>query len=386
MNIVEKWIKKRKIGIMTCVFLAIIIVFISGCITTETVCNKPYYEYKTGECCLDENDNKICDKDEVEKEHNVGGESKKEEPVGEQPKKENAIEEKPTCNKPYYEYKTGECCLDENDNEVCDKDEITPPPIPEPSGKNITVNVSKVIDGDTIELKTGERVRLLGINTPEMGQPCYEEATNRLKELIEGKQIRLESDVVDKDQYERLLRHVFIDNTFVNLVMVREGYAHVYIVQPNVNYENEMYDAQTSAIHEGGCMWKKPTTEDGENICDNRCIGIDYFHWNAEGNDCDNLNDEYVRFKNNCSYSCDMTGWTIKDESSRDPYTFPSFVLESEAMVTLYTGCGSNTDVELYWCSSGNSCNAVWNNNGKDTLYLRNSKGNLVLSHTYQVY
>ena len=379
MSIIENWIKKRKIEGITYVFLVIVLFFIIGCITTGTVCNKPYYEYKTGECCLDENDNKICDKDEVEREHNVTSESEK----------EKVIEEKPTCNKPYYEYKTGECCLDKNDNEICDKDEITPiqPTIPiSETSEETTIIVSKVIDGDTIELKTGETVRLLGINTPEIGQPCYEEATNRLKELIEGKQIRLESDVVDKDQYGRLLRHVFIDNTFVNLVMVREGYAHVYIVQPNVNYENEMYDAQTSAIYEEGCMWKKPTPESGENICDNRCIGIDYFHWNAEGNDCDNLNDEYVKFKNNCSYSCDMTGWTVKDESSRDPYTFPSFVLESEAMVTLYTGCGSNTNAELYWCSSGSSCNAIWNNNGKDTLYLRNSKGNLVLSHTYQGY
>ncbi|MGB2842733.1 MAG: hypothetical protein WBC40_09725 [Halobacteriota archaeon] len=44
--------------------------------------------------------------------------------------------------------------------------------------------VSRIIDGDTIELQNGERVRLLGINTPEKGQPYYEEATNRLKELI----------------------------------------------------------------------------------------------------------------------------------------------------------------------------------------------------------
>ena len=51
--------------------------------------------------------------------------------------------------------------------------------------------VSKVIDGDTIKLQNGERVRLLGINTPEMGQPYYEEATNRLKELIlKGKPLR----------------------------------------------------------------------------------------------------------------------------------------------------------------------------------------------------
>jgi len=323
------------------VILAVITILVSGCITTETVCNKPYYEYKSGECCLDENDNKICDKDEVEKGPEGLGATERTEESGES---EVEIEK-----------------------------------------EKVSAIVSSVIDGDTIELKTGERVRLLGINTPEKGQPCYEQATNRLKELVVGKQVMLESDVVDKDQYSRMLRYIFVDDTHVNLIMVREGYAHVYIVQPNVNYEDDLYDAQASAVNEGGCMWKRPAGKDGENICDNRCIEIDQFHWNAQGEDCDNLNDEYVIFKNICSYSCDMTGWTVKDESSRDPYTFTAFVLESEKAVTLYTGCGTDNFEKLYWCSSGYTCSAIWNNGG-DTLYLRNADDEIVLIKTYEGY
>jgi len=113
---------------------------------------------------------------------------------------------------------------------------------------------------------------------------------------------------------------------------------------------------------------------------------ISSFHWNAEGNDCYNLNDEYVILKNDCLYSCDLTRWTVKDESARNPYVFPSFVLASRDTVTLYTGCGTNTNTKLYWCSSGYSCNAIWNNKGGDTLYLRNSNGELVLASSYSGY
>lgn len=234
--------------------------------------------------------------------------------------------------------------------------------------------VSEVIDGDTIKLQNGDRIRLLGINTPEMGQPHYDEATNRLKELIEGKNVTLEKDVEDKDQYGRLLRHIYVDDTFVNLEMVREGYANIYIISPNIKYSNEFKKAEEEAKIAGRGVWQP-----SESL--SKCIGILYFHWNAEGNDCYNLNDEYVTFKNTCSQSIDMMGWTVKDEANHI-YTFPDFSLAGDATVTLYTGSGKDTATELYWGSSGYPCNAIWNNDG-DTLYLRDMSGNLVISYGY---
>lgn len=241
-----------------------------------------------------------------------------------------------------------------------------------------TANVSKVIDGDTIQIETGEKVRLLGINAPERGQPYYEEAKTRLEELVEGKEVKLRGDVVTNDQYGRLLRYVFINGKHVNVMLVREGQANVYVIPPNVNYENELYEAQNAAINEGIGIWERSKSN---SVCSNGCIGIAYFHYDAEGNDCYNLNDEYVTFKNACSYPCDMTGWTVRDETSRDVYSFPEFVLESGAQVTLYTGCGTYTDTKLYVCTK-RDCGAVWNNGG-DTLYLRDPYGNLVLSYSY---
>ena len=70
--------------------------------------------------------------------------------------------------------------------------------------------VSRVIDGDTVELIDGERVRLIGIDTPEKGNKCYKESAIRLSELVEGKDVILERDVEDKDRYGRLLRFIFL--------------------------------------------------------------------------------------------------------------------------------------------------------------------------------
>ena len=94
------------------------------------------------------------------------------------------------------------------------------------------VLVVRVIDGDTVELENGERVRYLGIDTPETVHPdkpveCYgPEATERNKELVEGKTVSLLQDGPDRDGYDRLLRYVFVDSTFVNGDLVWGGYAY----------------------------------------------------------------------------------------------------------------------------------------------------------------
>ncbi|MEM3478081.1 MAG: thermonuclease family protein [Archaeoglobaceae archaeon] len=274
------------------------------------------------------------------------------------------------------------CCLQQKASEVVpqipEDPQIQSPNTQLPVIQKATeekLYVSRVIDGDTFELSNGDRVRLIGINAPEKGQKFYEKAKNRLKELIEGKEVVLERDVEDRDQYGRLLRYVFVNNTFVNLILVQEGLARTYFVGENRKYEKELLEAEKLAKSLQLGIWKK-----AEGCGD--CIGIAYFKWNAEGDDCVNLNDEYVVFVNNCPYSCELTNWTVSDESSRKPFVFPEFVLESGGKVTLYTGCGINTKQSLYWCSTGYECNAIWNNEG-DTLYLRDSAGNLVLVYAY---
>lgn len=92
--------------------------------------------------------------------------------------------------------------------------------------------VTKTIDGDTFDLNNNERVRMSGINTPETGECYYQEAKDKLAELILHKEIYLEKDRSDKDKYGRSLRYVYLnesaDEIFVNSILVEEGYARVY--------------------------------------------------------------------------------------------------------------------------------------------------------------
>ncbi|MEM5829339.1 MAG: thermonuclease family protein [Candidatus Aenigmatarchaeota archaeon] len=93
-----------------------------------------------------------------------------------------------------------------------------------------------VIDGDTIELKNGERIRLLDIDAPEASEPFYQEATLALREMVEGGKIVLEKDpFLERDKYGRLLRYVFSDGKLVNCELVRLGFAK------NVGRENSKY-------------------------------------------------------------------------------------------------------------------------------------------------
>lgn len=89
--------------------------------------------------------------------------------------------------------------------------------------------VSKVIDGDTLELANGDRVRLIGIDTPEFTdrepEPFAVEARKYLQDLVEGKTVRLEYDRERFDKYRRVLAFVWIDDTLVNEELVRAGLA-----------------------------------------------------------------------------------------------------------------------------------------------------------------
>lgn len=121
--------------------------------------------------------------------------------------------------------------------------------------------VTRVIDGDTIEIEGGQRVRYIGIDTPETVDPrkpvqCFGvEASNKNKELVSGKRVRLEKDVSETDKYGRLLRYVYIGDTFVNLELVKQGYAYSYSYPPDIKYQNQFTDAQRLAREQKKGLW-----------------------------------------------------------------------------------------------------------------------------------
>jgi endonuclease YncB( thermonuclease family) len=85
--------------------------------------------------------------------------------------------------------------------------------------------VTEVIDGDTVDLGNGERVRLVGIDTPERGECGYEKAADALSTLVLGRQVELVRSDEDRDQYDRLLRYVDVDGVDTGLALVRRGLA-----------------------------------------------------------------------------------------------------------------------------------------------------------------
>ena len=124
-----------------------------------------------------------------------------------------------------------------------------------------TYLVTRVIDGDTIEIEGGKRVRYSGIDTPEIVDPrkpvqCFGiEASNENKKLVLGKRVKLEKDISETDKYGRLLRYVYVDDIFVNDYLVRNGYAYVVTFPPDVKYQQQFLEAQKEARENKRGLW-----------------------------------------------------------------------------------------------------------------------------------
>jgi len=116
--------------------------------------------------------------------------------------------------------------------------------------------VTKIIDGDTVVVEGGYHVRLLGIDADESGFLCYGEAKTRLEELVLNKEVKLEKDQTDVDQYDRCLRYIFLDDENISLQLVKEGLAIARFYPPDVKYQNEIIQAEKEAMDgKVGCKW-----------------------------------------------------------------------------------------------------------------------------------
>lgn len=125
-----------------------------------------------------------------------------------------------------------------------------------PAGSEVGL-VTRVIDGDTIDVDLGDdvyRVRYVGANTPERDEACYADAVRANKNLVEGQEVTLVRDTSDTDQYDRLLRYVYVGNTFVNEKLIRDGWAEAVLYQPDdAHYEDFRELERTAAQANRGC-------------------------------------------------------------------------------------------------------------------------------------
>lgn len=155
---------------------------------------------------------------------------------------------------------------------------------------------------------------------------------------------------------------------------------------PATEAEQEFVDAQTDTFGPGTYTLtvalpgegdetdeSQPATEGGEGELSVVGLSAD-----ADGNDNNNLNDEFIVYENTGNATLDLSGWTVTDASGAT-FTFPDgFTLAPGEQVTLYTGSGTNTESELYW----GQATEVWNN-GADTMTVRNAEGEVVIQRSY---
>jgi micrococcal nuclease len=135
-----------------------------------------------------------------------------------------------------------------------------------PPVRSLDGTVVKVVDGDTIHVQVDgriEKVRYIGVNTPEVHHPTKgEEAGGREaaavnRTLVTGRPVRLELDVQERDRHGRLLAYAWVGDVMINAELVRRGYAQVMTVPPNVRHQALFLALQREARDAGRGLWRR---------------------------------------------------------------------------------------------------------------------------------
>ncbi len=128
----------------------------------------------------------------------------------------------------------------------------------EPSGDydTRTAVVTYVYDGDTIQVDNSERVRYIGIDTPERGECYYWEATQRNRELVDDRTVTLEvCKEESEDHYGRTLAHIKVDGKLVNAILIEEGFANALRIPPCISRADYYFDLRDEARDANRGMW-----------------------------------------------------------------------------------------------------------------------------------
>jgi len=141
------------------------------------------------------------------------------------------------------------------------REKVSKPPLPPRRAARGLAKVVAVLDGDTIVIKGGEKVRYAGLNTPETHHPdklpevCGQEAFEANRRLVAGRTVRLEFDERRRDKYGRLLAYVYVDSLFVNAELIRQGYARVTTYRDNQRHHDDFARLQQDAMAARRGMW-----------------------------------------------------------------------------------------------------------------------------------
>lgn len=247
------------------------------------------------------------------------------------------------------------------------------PTAPLPGGAEV-VTVVSITDGDTLRVsfddESVEPVRLIGINSPDSNECWVDEAGLALASLVPvGSEIGITADVSDRDDFDRLLRYLWVGGMSINEEMVRRGTAIARRYPPDTAMAQRLEPAQVEAKESQLGLW----APDACGPPADATLVIVHIEFDAPGDDNLNLNDEWLRLRNSGDNLVDMTGWGIRDESASNRFEFPiGFSLAPGESIIVRSGCGDDFGTTLFWCSVGS---AVWNNDG-DTGFLTDPNGN----------
>ncbi len=249
---------------------------------------------------------------------------------------------------------------------------------------DLVATVREVLDGDTIVLDDGRKVRYLGVNAPEHGQPYAHEATNFNRRLVRGLVVHLEFDQIQEDRYHRLLAYVYTrrcemrgagceEQTMVNEQLLAEGWAHIFSIPPNTRYAEQFLQVQEKAKAAKKGLWK---TVRGP-------LMITRIEAKGDGEAGKGSLAEFVRIANISRQIVDVGGYSIADREGHR-YRFPRARLRPGYVLTLVTGDGRDRrdeagPITLYW-SRGSG---VWNDRG-DTASLSDPLGEVVDRFEYK--
>jgi micrococcal nuclease len=149
-------------------------------------------------------------------------------------------------------------------------DEVADYILPKEADTSFEYKVNRVVDGDTIEVDIDGKlwkVRYIGVDTPETihsGQPvgCFsDESTLRNKQLVEGQRVKLVKDFSETDKYGRLLRYVYVNDVFVNMKLVEDGFAKVTTYPPDIGHSQDFLAAEKIAKEEEVGLWGEVCNE-----------------------------------------------------------------------------------------------------------------------------
>jgi len=214
--------------------------------------------------------------------------------------------------------------------------------------KRTTVTITRVIDGDTLEIEDGTIIRLNNINTPEKGERGYQQAKDF---LIQYENQTIEIIVKGLDKYKRTLAKIYVPE-YLNLEIVRKGLAKKFLV--NTNELKKFADAEMQAIENQQGLWKRSQHFN--------CFQSTVFP-----------QEEIILLKNICS-PINIHDWGIQDEGRKN-YNFKNITIGE---VNIHTSDGEDNETDLFWKSNED----IWNND-RDTFYLFDSNHNLAHYHSY---